>query len=1071
MRSAFENRKIATLFLVMIFLMSCCLPAVAGEGKFTTPTWNNKSNYDISKSGRLDLHVFLDRQLSGNTWEEANLKAYFERISRELYDATEKQVQLGKIRIYRGKPGAEKKADLIVAPTIGGAYTYANHFGEDSVLGKIYASPSNVSTASSPVIVHELGHLLFGIYDSYVGWLKGTTIGLHDLQPNAANDGWEWKIADYYWNNSTQGALPTSGDDNKNTPTKPQIFYDNTPWSDGSTCCLMDGPDTGETEFSTPVDSNTSWTTEHLPNRENVQITWYTAPNKTALAPPFTASVDIVTGQNEKNNGESAWDTIIRNHGAMAIPINQPVSGDTSGHVGFDDDANDDVELIMMPDINHIGIVVDRSGSMSESSIDLAKRAAGLVVDLSHQNEQLILNGEALKVSGDYLSVTSFNDTARLDYAPGGSVAEMTATNKANAKSAIALISASGYTSIGGGLSTGLGTLNRDDAPRNIIVMSDGVENTAPYISDVQQEILNKEARVFSVALGSSADSSKLRSIADVTGGKFFFASNASQLTGIFGQIYTFMRDESSIRTQGGVANPTNRTSVQLISSNIPVPINQRNIISPVTRMDIHPDDVQTLGTSYQIVQGTIYENALIDDSVAEATFLVNWDYGIGNISLVNPLGRTINELNVSSYQDISYIEVEGYALYRVKNIMSGNWQVKINFAEQDVQWELRVSAIDDSIACSSQTDVGEYTYGESIIIQASCNAPQPVVNGTVWAVVVGPDGKEAFTVLYDDGDAIHGDDYAEDGIYSIVFPTFGGNGHYTVTTVFDSTGGTTPDGSSPGIEVSRDTILTPEPVSEFQRYNQFTFSLTGSPSAYLDTDGDGMPDLWEDIYGLNSTDPSDAGLDADGDKLTNLEEYKNNTNPQLIDTDGDGYSDFTEILKGSDPLDRNSIPLLLSFPWRMFLPAITAKSQSEPLWGAGNNVCCTAGPYTFELRSGGVTKRATNNSCSSDDTTWEGWVTSTEGTKSFDWTTYGSPCLRHSGSFSYTFSKDRSYFFWATWTGSAIEIRVTVSSSKEQVQRDRPSEKQLLISELVTSLPIPAEGHGLNAVSLQKTN
>ena len=46
------------------------------------------------------------------------------------------------------------------------------------------------------------------------------------------------------------------------------------------------------------------------------------------------------------------------------------------------------------------------------------------------------------------------------------------------------------------------------------------------------------------------------------------------------------------------------------------------------------------------------------------------------------------------------------------------------------------------------------------------------------------------------------------------------------------------------------------------------------------DTDSDGMPDSWEERYGLNPQDPSDASRDADGDGVTNFEEYKAGTNP-----------------------------------------------------------------------------------------------------------------------------------------------------------------------------------------------
>ena len=86
------------------------------------------------------------------------------------------------------------------------------------------------------------------------------------------------------------------------------------------------------------------------------------------------------------------------------------------------------------------------------------------------------------------------------------------------------------------------------------------------------------------------------------------------------------------------------------------------------------------------------------------------------------------------------------------------------------------------------------------------------------------------------------------------------------------------------------------------------------------DTDNDGMPDGWEILYGLNPYDGTDAKEDLDNDgfdyndngiiekseKFTNLDEYKNNTDPTNDDSDDDGMTDGWEVFFGLDPLEQD---------------------------------------------------------------------------------------------------------------------------------------------------------------------
>lgn len=47
-----------------------------------------------------------------------------------------------------------------------------------------------------------------------------------------------------------------------------------------------------------------------------------------------------------------------------------------------------------------------------------------------------------------------------------------------------------------------------------------------------------------------------------------------------------------------------------------------------------------------------------------------------------------------------------------------------------------------------------------------------------------------------------------------------------------------------------------------------------------LDRDGDGLPDVWEEKYGLDKYDPKDAQYDLDKEGFTNLEEFRAGTDP-----------------------------------------------------------------------------------------------------------------------------------------------------------------------------------------------
>ncbi len=96
------------------------------------------------------------------------------------------------------------------------------------------------------------------------------------------------------------------------------------------------------------------------------------------------------------------------------------------------------------------------------------------------------------------------------------------------------------------------------------------------------------------------------------------------------------------------------------------------------------------------------------------------------------------------------------------------------------------------------------------------------------------------------------------------------------------------------------------------------------------DADGDGLPAAYEAAYGLDDLNAADANGDADGDTLTNLEEYELGLHPRRRDTDGDGLDDNRELELGLDPLDPEDCPVELCPPKRSVLLKIFTLIEAQ---------------------------------------------------------------------------------------------------------------------------------------------
>ena len=182
-------------------------------------------------------------------------------------------------------------------------------------------------------------------------------------------------------------------------------------------------------------------------------------------------------------------------------------------------------ELLTYQDTD-VMVVFDKSGSMSlpngtgtDTRLNSAKAAASLFADLLRD------------ASNNRVGLLSFSTAA----SPSPEMPLTLASSAPAAMTtALAGISAGGSTSIGGGLLGAVTALNASSNPHKaILLLTDGVENTAPMISDAVGRAPTQlnDTHVCAVGFGTpgSLDGPKLRDLAERQGGAY--RSDADPLT------------------------------------------------------------------------------------------------------------------------------------------------------------------------------------------------------------------------------------------------------------------------------------------------------------------------------------------------------------------------------------------------------------------------------------------------------------------------------------------------------------------------------------------------------------
>jgi hypothetical protein len=401
-----------------------------------------------------------------------------------------------------------------------------------------------------------------------------------------------------------------------------------------------------------------------------------------------------------------------------------------------------------------VAMVIDRSGSMGSSGyMDPAKTAAGIFA--------------AFMQDGDGVAVATFCEYSTVNFHFAKIIES---SRRAAARSAINGIYSEGTTSMGAGMLTGQTELYEGwtKVPQAMVLLSDGYENTAPWVADILP-LIPARTDIYTIALGPDSDQGLLFSIAAVTGGLYFYAPGASGLM----NIYNIIRGRAT---------------------------NQ-----------------QTMGSfSGTIGEGQTVSHEVIVDGLATRTmFFVTFEGSDVDLELVTPSGTLIDSAVAETSASMKYVEGEVFDYFDVESPEAGQWQMKVigtslSYPEAYIASVQGASGLTlDAHPCGDSHDVYQPV---NLFAKLAANGA-PVTGATVtvrielpsWLPAAGrarhaareqtgsltQDEEDSASsggiaslavtdslTLYDDG--IHGDSAAGDGIYANYFTNTGTSGSYS---------------------------------------------------------------------------------------------------------------------------------------------------------------------------------------------------------------------------------------------------------------------------------------------------
>ena len=414
-------------------------------------------------------------------------------------------------------------------------------------------------------------------------------------------------------------------------------------------------------------------------------------------------------------------------------------------------------------------LVLDRSGSMSgqagdRKKIEALRDAANLYSDLLRDD----IGGTG---TGDKLGFVKYNQDnsvyMNLEFMNPAKRVEVQDKLSNAALGDVGRLQPSGETGIGGAMQTAAGVLGGPLANQKqvMVVLTDGIENRTPSISDVVGPIQagNANLKMYSVGLGAQIEPSKLQAITNISAGYHQVSNSLSGVTLFDLEIFYF------------------------------------KIFANATGMDLVVDPTQVVNLTTP--DTIMVDRATIITSDRSATFLVLDDPVLRqfyDLEFVSPTGQVIvpgvtiggipiQEMSRLTYRiyRIVFPDISQAATYVGDWLLrlrpNGKWSekaVRQALAESSIQYSTWLSpylglvpvgfaaAVASDYRLQVQVLPSSYLPGAQVTLTASLtDRGWPAAQGNVDVTVTAPNGATYPMTLFDDG--THGDLVAGDATWS----------------------------------------------------------------------------------------------------------------------------------------------------------------------------------------------------------------------------------------------------------------------------------------------------------------